>query len=100
MGSQLVDKLLYWILSQHIVALFGRLAEACPILSLAKCKVATATLTYVGLVVGQGPLRPVDTKVQGVMQYPVPATKPELMCFFSLLDYCWAFCKNCCGTAY
>lgn len=49
---------------------------------------------YLGWVVGQGQVCPVDTKVQVVMQYPVLATKKELMQFLGLVVYYRAFCKD------
>lgn len=49
---------------QHIGALFSRLAEAHLTVNLAKCEFARATVTYLGQVVGQGQVRPVDAKVR------------------------------------
>lgn len=79
---------------QRIGSLFSRLAEAHLTVNLAKCEFARATVTYLGRVVSQGHVRPVDMKVQVVMQYPMPATKKELMQFIGLVGYYRAFCKN------
>ena len=51
-------------------------------------------MTYLGRVVGQGQVRPVDAKVRAVEQYPVPTTKKELMCFLGLVGYYRTFCRN------
>ena len=51
-------------------------------------------MMYLGRVVGQGHVRPVDAKVTAVEQYPVPCTKKELMHFLGLAGYYRSFCKN------
>ena len=38
-------------------------------------------LIFLGHVVGQGQIKPVDAKVEAVVNFPVPASKKELMCF-------------------
>lgn len=79
---------------QRISALFFCLAEACLTTNLAKCEFARATVKYLGQVVGQGRVCPVDAKVQAVVRYPVPTTKKELMRFLALVGYYRAFYKN------
>lgn len=49
---------------QRLKAVFGRLAEANLTVNLAKCDFAKATVTYLGKVVGQGEVRPVQAKVE------------------------------------
>ena len=51
-------------------------------------------MTYLGRVVGQCQIHPVDAKVRAVEQYPVPCTKKELMCFLGLAGYYQTFCKK------
>ena len=60
---------------QRIQALFERLASARLTVNLAKCEFARATVTYLGHVVGQGHVPPVQAKVLVVEQFPVPTTK-------------------------
>lgn len=60
---------------QHIYVLFGHLAEVHLTVHLAKCEFAKPTVTYLGRVVGQGHVRPVDAMVGAVEQYPVPSTR-------------------------
>ena len=79
---------------QRVRALFNRLAEARLTVNLAKCDFARATVTYLGRVVGQGQVRPVDAKVTAVVQYPAPTTKKELMRFLGLVGYYRSFCSN------
>ncbi|KAG7501971.1 hypothetical protein JOB18_010825 [Solea senegalensis] len=69
------------ISSARIRALFERLAEARLTVNLAKCDFAMATVTYLGRVVGQGHVAPVQAKVTVVAKYPQPTTKKELQKF-------------------
>lgn len=79
---------------QRIRALFDRLAEAHLTINLAKCEFAMATVTYLGHVVGQGCVAPVQAKVLAVEKYPQPTTKKELQRFLGLVGYYRSFCKN------
>ncbi len=79
---------------EHVRELFIRLAEARLTVNLAKCEFVRATVTYLGRVVGQGHVCPVSAKVDAVEQYPVQATKKELMRFLGLVGYYRSFCRN------
>lgn len=79
---------------QRIGALFKRLVWANLTVNLAKCEFARATVTYLGKVVGQGRVRPVEAKVLAVHKFPPPTTKKELMRFLGLVGYYRSFCKN------
>lgn len=78
----------------RIRALFDRLSSARLTVNLAKCEFARATVTYLGRVVGQGKVRPVDAKVRAILQYPPLTTKKELMRFLGLVGYYRSFCPN------
>ena len=79
---------------RRVEALFDRLVWARLTVNLAKCEFAKATVTYLGKVVGQGFVRPVEAKIQAVKQFPQPSTKKELMRFLGMAGYYRAFCKN------
>lgn len=51
-------------------------------------------MTYLGKVVGQGQVRPVQAKIMAVQQFPPPTTKKELMRFLGMVGYYRSFCKN------
>ncbi len=53
-----------------------------------------ATVTYLGKVVGQGQVQPVQAKVTAIEQYPTPTTKKKLMRFLGLVGYYRSFCRN------
>ena len=78
----------------RIKSLFDRLRDANLTVNLAKCEFAKATVTYLGKVVGQGQVRPIQAKISAIQNYPVPTTKKELMRFLGLVGYYRNFCRN------
>lgn len=62
--------------------------------NLAKCEFAKATVTYLGKVVGQEVVRPVDAKVVAIQRFPVPLIKKDLMRFLGMVGYYRSFCRN------
>lgn len=64
---------------QRIRALFDHLAEAQLTINLAKCEFIVDTVTYLGHMVGQGRVAPVQTKVAAVAKYPQATTKEEIL---------------------
>ena len=79
---------------QRVRALFERLEEAKLTINLAKCELGQATVTYLGRVVGQGQVAPVQAKVAVIEEFPPPVTKKELMRFLGMVGYYRCFCKN------
>lgn len=53
-----------------------RLAKALLTVNLAKCEFGKAVVTYLGKQVGQGEVHPVNAKVEAIMDFPIPKTKP------------------------
>ncbi len=68
--------------------------EASLTLNLAKCKFARAVITYLGKLVGQGQVRPVEAKVSAIIEFPSPTKKRELRHFLGMAGYYRGFCKN------
>ena len=54
---------------------FDRLSKAKLKINLAKSEYCHATLTFVGHVVGQGKVKPVEAKVKAISDFPVPTCK-------------------------
>ncbi len=73
-------------------ALFKRLNEDSLTLNLAKCEFARAVITYLGKLVGQGQVRPVEAKVSAIIEFPSPTNKRELCRFFGMAGYYRGFC--------
>ena len=78
----------------RIRALFTRLVEARLTVNLGKCELAQATVVYLGKVVGQGQVKPIQAKVVAIDNFPAPTTKPELRRFLGMVGYYRSFCPN------
>ncbi len=77
--------------SEHldkIRELFVCLAKANLTINLAKCDFGKATVNYLGKVVGQGCVRPIDAKVDAIDKFPTPVTRRELGFIEDLLELC------------
>ena len=77
-----------------IRSLFKRLTEAKLTINLAKSEFARACVTYLGHVVGQGQVKPVDAKVKVISDFPRPESKKQLMRFLGMAGYYRKFCRN------
>ena len=74
--------------------LFQRLSDANLTVNLAKSDFGCATVTYLGHVVGQGNVAPVEAKVEAVRKFPMPASKKDLRRFLGMVGFYRKFCKN------
>ncbi len=63
-------------------------------LNLSKCEFGCATVTYLGKEVGNGQVRPLNSKVQAILDFPVPTSKKELRRFLGMTGYYRCFCKK------
>ena len=52
-----------------------------------KCQFAMSQCSYLGHIVGNGEVRPEQSKLQAVKEFPVPATKKEIRAFLGLTGY-------------
>ena len=74
--------------------LFSRLRKASLTINLAKCDFVHATVEYLGHIVGQGCVKPVDAKVDAIANYPAPTNKKDLMRFLGMVGFYRKFCHN------
>ena len=51
-------------------------------------------VTYLGHVVGQGKVKPVNAKIDAISQFPRPTTKKHVMRFLGMAGYYRKFCPN------
>lgn len=79
---------------QDVGRLFQRLSEANMTVNLSKCEFGCATVTYLGHVIGQGQVAPVDAKVEAILEFPVPNGKKALRRFLGMIGYYRKFCRN------
>jgi len=79
---------------QAVENLFERLSKANLTVNLSKSEFGCATVTYLGYVVGQGKVAPMDAKVQTILAFPVPTSKKALRRYLGMVGYYRKFCKN------
>ena len=79
---------------QTIREFFQRLSDAKLTINLAKSEFCHANLTFLGHVVGQGQVKPVEAKVEAISDFPVPTCKRQLMRFLGMAGYYRKFCNN------
>ena len=74
--------------------LFERLSAAKLTVNLSKCEFGKATVTFLGHVVGQGLVKPIEAKVTAICEFPAPVGKRQLMRFLGMAGYYRKFCPN------
>ena len=79
---------------QTIRNFFDRLSEAKLTVNLTKSEFCHANLTFLGHLVGQGLVKPVEAKVEAISDFPVPYGKRQLMRFLGMAGYYRKFCNN------
>ena len=72
---------------QTIRNFFDRLSEAKLTVNLTKSEFCHANLTFLGHLVGQGQVKPVEAKVEALADFPVPSGKRQLMRFLGMAGY-------------
>ena len=75
-------------------SLFDRLTDANLTVNLSKCEFAQAQVSFLGHVVGHGCIKPVEAKVETIMNFPVPDGKRALRRFLDIAGYYRKFCPN------
>ena len=73
---------------------FKRLSDAKLTVNLSKSEFCHANLTFLGHIVGQGQVRPVEAKVEAISDFPVPTDKRQLMRFLGMAGHYRKFCYN------
>ena len=83
--------------SDHICQIerfFQIMREAKLTINLMKSEFGKATVKYLGHIVGQGQVRPLDAKIQTIVKYPIPTSRKELARFLGMAGYYRNFCLN------
>ena len=79
---------------QTIRNFFDRLSEAKLTVNLTKSDFCQANSTFLGHMVGQGKVKPVEAKVEAISDFPVPSGKRQLKRFLGMAGYYRKFCNN------
>ena len=59
-----------------------------------KSEFSKATVKYLGHIVGQGQVRPLDAKIQTIVKFPIPTSRKELARFLGMAGYYRNFILN------
>ena len=78
----------------QIERFFQIMREAKLTINLMKSEFGKATVKYLGHIVGQGQVRPLDAKIQTIVKYPIPTSRKELARFLGMAGYYRNFCLN------
>ena len=79
---------------RQIERFFQIMREAKLTINLMKSEFGKATVKYLGHIVGQGQVRPLDAKIQTIVKYPIPTSRRELARFLGMAGYYRSFCLN------
>ena len=61
-------------------------------MNVAKTEFCHATVTFLGHLLGQGQVKPLEAKVNAISEFPVPKCKRQLMRFLGMAGYYRKFC--------
>ena len=79
---------------RQIKCFFQIMREAKLTINLMKSEFGKATVKYLGHIVGQGQVRPLDAKIQTIVKYPIPTSRKEIARFLGMAGYYRNFCLN------
>ena len=79
---------------RQIERFFQIMREAKLTINLMKSEFGKATVKYLGHIVGQGRVRPLDAKIQTIAKFPIPTSRKELARFLGMAGYYRSFCLN------
>ena len=79
---------------RQIKRFFQIMLEAKLTINLMKSEFGKATVKYLGHIVGQGQVRPLDAKIQTIAKFPIPTSRKELARFLGMAGYYRNFCLN------
>ena len=88
--------LLFWEKSsKHLSQVFQRLRDDKLKLKVKKCSLCRETVQFLGHVVSSKRIAADPTKIQRVVDWPVPTNKCEVQQFLGLISYDRRFIRNC-----
>ncbi|XP_069993527.1 uncharacterized protein [Penaeus vannamei] len=89
-----VDDLIDAVALESLSCVLQKLQDANLTIRLAKCTFCSATVTYLGHIVGNGKVRPKTANVEAILNYQVPSTRKSLMRFLGMVGFYRRYCPN------
>jgi transposase InsO family protein len=77
----------------HVAVVLGRLLEYYFTLKLVKCEFAQSEVDYVGHCIGNGFVRPLEAKVQSLLDFPRPTNRKHVQSLLGLAGYYQRFIR-------
>ena len=84
---------------KHLKEVFRRLRKAALTVKLDKCQFGMDQCIYLGHMVGNGTVRPENSKLEALKEFPIPRTKTAVRGFLGLAGYYRRFIPNFAETA-
>ena len=78
----------------HLEKVLERLGQSGLTAKLKKCQFGTNNCHYLGHIVGEGCVRPEDSKIKAIKEFPLPTTKKQVRTFLGLTGYYRRFIPN------
>lgn len=79
---------------QHLQKLFSRLKEFGMVINPSKCVFGAKEVTFLGCIVSSAGIKPVDSKVEAIKQYPIPKNVRELRRFLGMINFYRRFLRD------
>ena len=79
---------------KNLTELFTELHKANLTLNLNKSEFGKAQVTYLGYVIGHGKIAPISTKIEPIINFPIPSDKKSLHRFLGICAFYRRFCPN------
>lgn len=71
----------------HLRQLFSRLQQYGMVINISKCAFGEPRVTFLGYSISADGIKPLDTKVEAIKDYPTPKTVKELRRFLGMLNF-------------
>lgn len=79
---------------QHLRQLFTRLKEFGMVINPSKCVFGAKEVTFLGCVVSAAGIKPMESKVEAIKQFPIPKNVRELRRFLGMINFYRRFLKD------
>lgn len=71
----------------HIETVLSRIHQAGLTVKASKCQWMKGRVMYLGHLIGQGEIQPLQAKIQSIQDWPIPKTKKQVRSFLGLIGY-------------